>query len=141
MGPEDLLIAAGLNCGRHQFLHLKHLCDIAEIVRVYPALDWRVVSDRARSQTSANILYTALQLTQRTVGCRVPPAVWADLGVSRSRQALVGLVCRLLLALPLAATSAGLSLGGRRIPLTLLLPYATYTWPQLGRRLAHQLVG
>ncbi len=136
MSPEDLLLAACISGCRHHFLRLRNLCDIAEIIRAFPALNWSAVVDRARAQSCHMIVYTALQLTRHTVGCEVPETVLEHLGLPTVRRAWIDLFSGLLLRLSFGVAAAEIRLAGRRLRLSSLLSYSAYNRRQVGRKLA-----
>lgn len=138
MTPEDMLLAAAINACRKRFFKLKSLCDIAEIVRAYPDLDWCKFTERARRYKCNTIVYTSLLVTRETVGCSFPQTVLADLKVNPLRARLVK---RLVDYLCQHASLASLSdrsqraLFGRSFSWPLALTYVTYRWDLLGRKL------
>ncbi|HEV7518094.1 MAG TPA: nucleotidyltransferase family protein [Thermoanaerobaculia bacterium] len=136
MAPEDLVISLAINACRKRFLRLKEMFALAESVRRLD-LDWSLLAARAREDCAEGIVYTALLVTRETLGCPLPPEALSALDLPAARQRLL----RLLLGALLAASSlthfeGGRSgLLGRRLNLSLLLPYACYRRQQLVRSL------
>jgi Uncharacterised nucleotidyltransferase len=136
MCPEDLLIAACINACRHRFLRLKHLCDIAEIIRSFPSLNWEDIIEKAQAQACGNIVYLALRVTQQTLGCQIPASILDDLKVHAARRVFIELTCSLFLRTSMAASGAGMQLADGRVWLSRLMPYTAYDRRQLRRKLA-----
>ncbi|MEA2691125.1 MAG: hypothetical protein QOJ16_512, partial [Acidobacteriota bacterium] len=136
MAPEDLVISLAINACRKRFLRLKEMFALAESVRRLE-LDWPLLATRAREDSAEGIVYTALLVTRETLGCPLPPPALACLGLSAARRRLLGLLLAALLrAGSLTDFEGGRSgLFGRRLNLSLLLPYASYRKEQLLRSL------
>jgi len=82
MSPEFLLlhVCAHLACNHTFLLGLRALCDVAEIVRACPALDWAVVIDQGRRHGWGRGVAAALRLARDQLGAPVPGEVLAALG-------------------------------------------------------------
>jgi hypothetical protein len=89
MSPENMLIAACINCCRRRFFRLKALCDIQEVIAKFPAIDWDKVCSKAKEYRCQGILYTAFQTAAMTLGCKVPSRVIAKLSVGSIRKAAI----------------------------------------------------
>jgi hypothetical protein len=139
MCPEDLLISLCINSCRKRFFRLKSLCDIAETMRKHPALDWAVLARKAHWYGCQNIVYAALYVTARTVGCDVPPGALNSLNISPIRAVCIHVCADFLLRhLSLASPAfGGNTVLGRKVDWLILLPYATYTPAQLVRKAAY----
>lgn len=83
MSPEFVLlhVCAHLACNHTFLLGLRGLCDIAEIVRAHPALDWKIVIDHGRRHGWERGVAAALRLAHEHLGAAVPGDVLAALGV------------------------------------------------------------
>lgn len=82
MSPEFLLlhVCAHLACNHTFAFSLRALCDIAEIVRVHPALDWTAVADHGRRHGWGRGVAAALRLAGDHLGAVVPADALAALG-------------------------------------------------------------
>ena len=82
MSAEFLLLHVCLHLAwGHVFaFSLRGLCDIAEIVRVHPDLDWSVVVERARQHDLARGVAAALRLAGDHLGVPLPAAALTALG-------------------------------------------------------------
>ena len=89
MTPEDMLISLCINSCRKRFFHLRTMCDIAETINKFPKLDWALVTEKVRHYDVASIVYTALWVTQRYLGCRLPAQALTDLNVNPMQASLV----------------------------------------------------
>ena len=139
MPPEDMLLATAITSCRKRFFRLRSLCDLATIVEKYPNLDWGLVVRKAHAYKCNTILYTALMVTQITVGCRVPDDILTDLKVPRLRAALIGYLIRKLsqqMSLINLFVHSENATFKRTLSWPLFLTYATYRfdllWPKLG---------
>jgi hypothetical protein len=82
MSPEFVLlhVCAHLACNHTFLLGLRGLCDIAEIVRACPALEWPLVIDQGRRHGWARGIAAALRLAHDHLGVAVPDDVLVALG-------------------------------------------------------------
>ena len=129
MTPEDMLLAAAINSCRKRFFRLKSLCDIAEIIHHYPDLNWDLLADKAIEYECNTILYTALIVTQTTLGCPLPENVLSALKVNPMRAViinhLVKNLCRNFTLTELFERSESTVLG-REFSWPLVLTYTAY---------------
>lgn len=74
MSPELLLLHVCVHLAYHHFFafDLRALCDIVEIVRAYPALDWAAVVDLGRRHHCGRGIAVALSLARDHLGAAVP---------------------------------------------------------------------
>ena len=70
--PEDLLLILCIHGGKHRWEHLGWLCDVAEMIRRYPDLDWAKVIHRASTLGARRILLVGLLLARNVLGAQVP---------------------------------------------------------------------
>jgi hypothetical protein len=91
MSPEFVLlhVCAHLACNHTFLLGLRGLCDIAEIVRTCPALDWPLVIDQGRRHGWARGIAAALRLARDHLGAAVPGEVLAAIGADALEQAML----------------------------------------------------
>jgi hypothetical protein len=134
MSPEDLLIATCINSCRKRFFRLKAVCDIAEIVRKYSDLRWDALVQKARDYDCSLIVYAALFVAQTTVGCELPEGLLTELKVHPVRAAVIRYLSERTALNSLSSLYSGKNLFGKKIGSSLLLPYATCRWYQMGRK-------
>lgn len=96
MSPEDMLIIACINSKRKRFFRLKSLFDVAEIVDFYPDLNWKDFARKAKKYHCNNLIYTALAVTKKTIGCNFPETVFKELAVFPLRKLIIHLIIRYL---------------------------------------------
>jgi hypothetical protein len=82
MSPEFLLVHVSAHLAyNHTFaFSLRALCDIAEIVRAHPALDWDTVADQGRRHGWRIGVAAALRLARDHLGADVPAHALAAIG-------------------------------------------------------------
>ena len=63
--PADLLVSLCLHAGQHEWLQISHFCDMAQVLRVHPDLDWDVVRSHLGDSNTTRIVFVGLELLQR----------------------------------------------------------------------------
>ncbi len=91
MSPEFVLlhVCVHLACHHVFVFRLSALCDIAEIVRVHPELDWIVVVGHGRRHGWGRGVAAALRLAMDHLGAAVPADVLASLGADALDPAML----------------------------------------------------
>ncbi|MGW8251540.1 MAG: nucleotidyltransferase family protein [Anaerolineales bacterium] len=142
LSPEDMIISLCINSCRKRYFRLKSLMDIAETTHKIRGLRWDIVAEKARRYDCSSIVYTALLVADRTVGCTLPETILDNLSVSPVRAALIkGLVDYALRFSPLPLDPiSGTSVGGRQIHASLVLPYASYRLYQIRHKLFEEIL-
>jgi hypothetical protein len=84
---ETYLLLLSMHAAKHQWVQLKLICDIAEILAV-PDLDWEYVLGEAEDLGVKRVLGTGLLLAESLLGAAVPPKVAQDLKIDRKAKAL-----------------------------------------------------
>lgn len=123
MSPEFLLLHV---CAHLAYNHvfafsLRALCDIAEIVRAHPALDWAAVADQGLRHNWRTGVAAALWLARNHLGAEVPAEALAAIGADALDPELLAEALAQLLALAkipdeLRAAPNLMVLAGRRGP-------------------------
>jgi hypothetical protein len=137
LSPEDTLITTAIAACRKRYFRLKLLLDLAECTQRLDDLDWDQVAAKSRAYRCGPICYTALQVAESTLGCRVPARLWDQLGVGRLQRWMIDrLIDGLLKKRSLAELSAesSASVFGRAFSLPLLLTYISYHLDQLPKK-------
>jgi hypothetical protein len=140
MSPEDMLISTCINSCRKRFFRLRSLCNIAEIIDKYPDLNWAELLEKAGTYDCHTIVYTALLVTTMTVGCQLPAGLFDDLQVNPVRAKIISYLSRYSSPAAFSSLYSGGSKGGRQLDLSLLLPYASFRWYQIWRRVVFVLL-
>jgi hypothetical protein len=65
---EDLLLVLCVHGANHWWLRLQWTCDVAQLIRRYPALDWAQVMARAKSAGGQRILFLGISLAHDLLG-------------------------------------------------------------------------
>ncbi len=123
MSPEFLLlhVCAHLACNHTFAFSLRALCDIAELVRTHPALDWTVVADHGRRHGWGRGVVAALRLASDHLGAAVPLEALAAIGADALDPGMLAEAMEHLLAcidLPRELRTAPnlMALAGKRGP-------------------------
>jgi hypothetical protein len=135
MSPEHMLLAACINSCRKRFTRVKALCDVNEIIRVF-RINWNEMALTAREWRCENIAYAALLVTAMTLECPLPMAALDTLGVSPARRRVIGYLSRNVSFSGPPPAPAGMNRRGQPPGMSLLLPWAVYSWGQFLRNLA-----
>ena len=85
--PETYLLILSMHAAKHQWVQLKLICDIAEILAV-PDLEWEYVLREAKDLGLRRVLSTGLHLAQGLLGATVPPELAQELKIDRTAKAL-----------------------------------------------------
>jgi len=132
LSPEDQLISICINSCRKRFFKLKSLLDISETIKKCSQIDWDEFTRRCRSYSCGNIVFSTLYVAARTVGLEIPEKVFAGLGVSPARAAIIRINVGLLMKFwSLSIPTTRSRLFNRLIDPRLILPYATYEPDQI----------
>ena len=75
LAPENLLLFLCAHGANHCWERLAWICDIAELLRSYPTLDWPKVMGRARAAGGERMLLLGLRLAHDLLGAQLPPAI------------------------------------------------------------------
>jgi hypothetical protein len=96
--PEDVLVTLCMHGTGHCWERLSWICDIAELVRVYPALEWQAILRRARELGSARMVGLGLFLAHALLGAALPAAalraITSDPAIERLARQVAGALFR-----------------------------------------------
>jgi hypothetical protein len=76
LAPEELLLVLCVHGAKHHWSRLGWICDIAELLRAYPRLDWPRVLGQARRLGGTRMLLLGLRLAHEILGADLPAAIW-----------------------------------------------------------------
>ncbi len=79
LGTEDLLQVLCYHGLKNRWDRFKYICDVAELVRAYPGLDWHAVYDRMGAMRSRRILRLGLLLAADLLAAPLPKHVRDDI--------------------------------------------------------------
>ncbi|MDX1546409.1 MAG: nucleotidyltransferase family protein [Rhodothermales bacterium] len=74
-GPEDTLLMLCFHGAKNRWETLKYVCDVAELIRARPGLDWDRVRRQARTTRAERMLYLGLHLAHALLGAALPEEV------------------------------------------------------------------
>jgi hypothetical protein len=86
--PEDLLLILSLHGAKHLWERVGWICDIAELVRAHPDLDWPGCLAEARARGVERIVLVALFLAEDLLGAVLPAEVAGRVRRDRAVAAL-----------------------------------------------------
>ncbi len=92
LGREDLLQVLCYHGFKNRWDRLKYVCDLAELIRASPTLNWTVVYDRMRAMHSRRVLRLGLLLAADVLGAPLPAWVREDVRQDRRVRRLGGAV-------------------------------------------------
>ena len=72
---EDMLLILCVHGAKHSFTRLEWICDIAELIRANPDMDWNEVTERAASLGTTRMLSLGLFLATNLLAADVPRTV------------------------------------------------------------------
>ena len=75
LAAEDLLLALCVHGSKHLWERLSWICDVAELLRSHPHMDWTAVWDRAETGESQRMLALGLALAQRLFDAPLPEEI------------------------------------------------------------------
>jgi hypothetical protein len=75
LAPEDLLIVLCVHGSKHSWEQLKWVCDVAELVRSHPDLDWNQILVHASTWRCRRMLYLGLAVAHLLLDAPLPAAV------------------------------------------------------------------
>ena len=92
LSTEDLVTILCVHGSKELWSRLQWICDVAEVLRVHPSVDWDAMFERARSQGCLRMLLLGLTLANRLSGAMLPVQAEALLAADRTVVHLAGYV-------------------------------------------------
>jgi hypothetical protein len=83
LSAEDLLLSLCVHGSKHLWERLAWICDVAELARARPDLNWSVVLERAASSGSDRMLLLGLYLAKSLLNAPLPEHVKSKLAADR----------------------------------------------------------
>jgi hypothetical protein len=96
--PEDLLLFLCVHGSRHQWQRLMWICDIAELIRTQPRMDWQRLLGQAETSGGKRMLLLGLFLANDLLGADLPGDVWQSIREDPPVKSLAGQVWAQLFA-------------------------------------------
>jgi len=75
LSREDLLLVLCVHGAKHVWGQLNWICDVSELLRVSPNLDWEAVRERAAAAGAERMLWLGLFLAHHVLGAALPDAI------------------------------------------------------------------
>jgi hypothetical protein len=94
--PEDLLLLLSAHGAKHVWSCLSWICDVAELLRACPRIDWTRVTGQADLLRSRRVLHLALLLAHELLDAPLPPEMAAAAHSSAAVRQLAAHVCQTL---------------------------------------------
>ena len=79
LAPEDLLIVLCVHGSKHAWEHLKWVCDVAELIRTHPNLDWSSIFASSSAWGCRRLVMMGLSMAYRLLDAPLPDGVLARL--------------------------------------------------------------
>ncbi len=77
LAPEDLLIVLCVHGSKHAWEHLKWVCDVAELLRTHPNLDWTSILSSSSAWGCQRLVMMGLSIAHRLLDAPLPDVVLA----------------------------------------------------------------
>lgn len=113
LSPEDTLLLLCAHAVKHRWEALRLLCDIAELIRSHPALDWGWTFEEARRLRSERMLLVGVHLAETLLAAPVPPSAWDHAQARRPED--VAALCRTACFLLFGRAGPGAKTIGSRL--------------------------
>jgi hypothetical protein len=94
--PEDLLQIICTHESRHRWQQLKGICDVAELIRNHPRLEWGQVLEQAGRLGNRRMLFLGLLLARNLLGTSLPEHVMQRIEADPAVKSLATWVCKRL---------------------------------------------
>lgn len=75
LSPETLLLVLSIHGSKHCWSQLKWICDVAELIRSQPSMQWDEVLANARSLRCRRMVFLGLLLAESLLDAKLPPEV------------------------------------------------------------------
>lgn len=77
LAPEELLILLCVHGSKHAWEQLKWVCDVTELLRTHPDLDWERIFANATAWRCQRLIHIGLALAHRVLDAPIPESVCA----------------------------------------------------------------
>lgn len=98
LAAEDLLLIVCAGGAKDCWARVNRICDVAEILRSSPAIDWDGLFDRARRLHAQRMLLLGLHLAQQLLGAPLPESIVQRIGFDAGTRRLASEVVARLYA-------------------------------------------
>jgi hypothetical protein len=87
-GPEDLLLVLAVHAAKECWERLVWLCDLNELIRSRPALNWPQLIEQSTGAGARRILLLSLKLTSDLLGTKLPEEITRAIEADRAVEIL-----------------------------------------------------
>jgi len=98
LAPEDLLLSLCVHGAKHLWERLIWIADIAQLLQVYPDLNWTRLLERARRSGTERMLLLGLYVAHDLLGAKLPAQVAAQIEIDAEITMLAGQIYSRLFA-------------------------------------------
>ncbi|HEV7903902.1 MAG TPA: nucleotidyltransferase family protein [Pyrinomonadaceae bacterium] len=98
LAPEDLLLSLCVHGAKHLWERLSWIADIAQLLEVYPDLNWARLLERARRSGTERMLLLGLYVAHDLLDAKLPAHVSAQFGIDAEITMLAGQIYSRLFA-------------------------------------------
>jgi len=88
LAPEDLLLYLCMHGSRHGWERLLWICDVAELLRTHPGMDWESLARKSSRLGSRRTLALGLILARDVSGLELPEDVWRTVKIEPDMESL-----------------------------------------------------
>lgn len=89
---SDLLLYLCIHGSKHCWERVTWICDVAEVIRANPELDWGSLVEQAKTQGSYRMLILGLTLVRDLLGSHIPPEMERQIRADRGSAQLAEVV-------------------------------------------------
>ncbi len=100
LSPEDHLIVLCVHGSKHVWEQLKWVCDVAELLRAHPHLNWTIIESSARDWGCWRLVLMGLALARALFGSTIPDAIFGGMVADEEVTACARRMPKNLLANP-----------------------------------------
>ena len=76
LSPEAWFLIISLNGNKECWKSLNRICDVAEVIRAYPNMDWNEILQQAKDLGFRRLIFVAIILAKNLLKAPVPELVW-----------------------------------------------------------------
>lgn len=98
LAPEDLLLSLCVHGAKHLWERLSWIADIAQLLEVYPGLNWARLLEGARRSGTERMLLLGLYVAHDLLGAKLPAEVEAQVALDEEIERLAGQIYSRLFA-------------------------------------------
>ncbi|MBD1945757.1 nucleotidyltransferase family protein [Coleofasciculus sp. FACHB-712] len=96
LSPENSLLTICGHGTKDCWTQLARICDVAELIRSHPQLDWVKLMQQASAKGGQRMLFLGLMLAHRLLGTALPDDVWQKIQADPAVELLAAEVCEQL---------------------------------------------